>query len=524
MILRLAQDDAEERCMRKTETIKRELFEKIRAQVSDRLGLQDREIRKAEKSFARFFSGDWRRSSAGPLQKQIDRANVIFWGDFHGVRQFQKNLVRWLKKQDVTKTPIVLALECLPSSAQKWVTLYLKGLISELEFLEKVKWNKVWGFPWSHYKPLFDWARETKQDLQVINSPKPGSGSAEREKWGIKLISNILLAKPEAKIFVLYGEYHLLPKGFPEVSKKIKNLRPLYVFQNSDSLYFKKPPVSQSLEGEIFKSTDQRFCIQNVSPWVKWQNYNLFLEASSDSDFEEDFDLTDHVLGLSQILSKTLEIPLDPNHYAVFTNGDRALWDHLKKLPEAEFVLFEGLIEENMSFVYLPGDWAFLGRISANETASLAMQALLFQFNPQLGWKLKADAHWEFLIWIHAFSYFGSKLINPHRKSPSLLELQKKSRLLSGRPVERQAARLAVNYTLHQSLGSENSFREVSLSDQVRFQAVKWISGLLGEKLYNAYNQGALNLATLKNFLQKNPQDKNFHVVVQSLYETVDSF
>ena len=296
------------------------------------------------------------------------------------------------------------------------------------------------------------------------------------------------------------------------------------MLQNSDSLYFKKPPAQQTVEGEIYKSTANHFCIQNVSPWVKWQNYNLFLEASSDSDFDEEFDLTDHVLGLSQILSKTLEIPLDPNHYAVFTNGDRALWDHLKKLPEAEFILFEGLIEENMSFVYLPGDWAFLGRISANETASLAMQALLFQFNPKLGWNLKVDAHWEFLIWIHAFSYFGSKLINPHRKSPTLLDLQKKSRLLSGRPVERQAARLAVNYTLHQSLGSENAFRELSLSDQVRFQAVKWISGLLGEKLYNAYNQGALNLATLKNFLQKNPQDKNFHVVVQSLYETVDSF
>ena len=177
-----------------------------------------------------------------------------------------------------------------------------------------------------------------------------------------------------------------------------------------------------------------------------------------------------------------------------------------------------------MSFVYLPGDWAFLGRISANETASLAMQALFFQFNPKLGWKEHSDLDWEFLIWIHAFSYFGSKLINPHRKSPTLLDLQKKSRLSSGRAVERQAARLAVNYTLHQSLGGEKAFIEISLSDQVRFQAVKWISGLLGEKIFNAYNQGSLNLTTLKVFMKKDPGNKNFHAVVQNLYETVDSF
>jgi hypothetical protein len=510
--------------MRKIEAIKRELFERIRAQVSDRLGLQDREIKKAERSFARFFSHGWKRSNTQALQKRIEASNVIFWGDFHGVRQFQKNLFRWLKKQDIEKTPIIIALECLSSQTQKWVDQYLKSLISEEEFLKKVKWNTAWGFPWTHYKPLFDWARENKQTLRVINDPHAKSSSRKREIWGVKLISELVEEFPSAKIFVLYGEYHLLPKGFPSLVKKKKNLKPLFVFQNSDTLYFQKPPLKQVIDGEVFKAAEGYFCIQSVTPWVKWQNYNLFLEATSDSDIEEDLDLTEHVLGLSQILSKTLQIPLDPNHYAVFTSDDRALWDHLKKLPENELFLFESLIEENMSFVYLPGDWAFLGRISANETASLAMQALLFQFNPKLGWKKQDEAYWEFLIWIHAFSYLGSKLINPHRKSPTLLDLQKKARTLSFRPTERQAARLAVNYTLHQSLGNENAFNELSLSNPVRFQAVKWISRLLGEKLYNAYNQGALNLSTLKTFMKKNPQDKHFHVVIQNLYELVDHF
>lgn len=521
------QDDDEERLMRKIEVIKKELYERIRAQVADRLGLQDQEIKKAEKAFDRLFFKGWKKSTSAQLQKQIEQSDLIFWGDFHGVRQFQKNLLRWLRKQDLSQAPLVIAMECLPSASQKWVDFYLSGFISEEEFLIKVKWNKLWGFPWSHYKPLFDWAREKKQGLRVINGPKSMKNSKQRESWGLRQLESIRAELPASRIFVLYGEYHLLPQGFPRLvkqSRTLKSLKSLFVFQNSDALYFKKPALSQTRDGEIFKSAARSFCIQNVSPWVKWQNYNLFLEASLDSDFEEDLDLTEHVLGLSQILSKALEIPLDPNHCAVFTSGDRALWEHLKKLPEEELVLFEGLIEENLSFVYSLGDWAFLGRISANETASVAMQILLFQFNTRLGWKLKDEAHWEFLIWIFSFSYFGSKLINPHRKSLTLLDLQKKSRVHSRRPVERQAARLAVHYTLHQSLGGEKAFVETHSSAPVRYQAVKWISGILGEKLFNAHNQGALNLQTLKAFMSKNPQDKNFHVVVQNLYEMVERF
>jgi hypothetical protein len=512
-------------------SIKEDLYKRIRSQVADRLGLQDREIKMAEKGFSRFFSQAWRKSSNKELQKQIELSNLIFWGDFHGVRQYQKNLLRWLKKQDLNKAPLVLALECLPSKNQKWVDLFLTGELSESQFLEKVKWNQTWGFPWLHYKPLFDWARENKQSLKVINGPliqgKVHSSNKTREKWGLSIVLKEMEQNPKAKVFVLYGEYHLLPQGFSRHLKSFApdqhQLRTLFVFQNSDSLYFKKPPLQQTAEGEVFKKSSSFYVIQNVSPWVKWQNYKLFLDASTDSDMDDELDLTDHVLSLVQILSQTLQIPLSKNQYSIFASHDKALWDHLKGLSESELLFFEDLIEETLSFTYLPGDWAFLGRITANESASLAMQLVLFHFNTQLTWKKRDKENpWEFLIWIYAISYFGSKLINPHRKTPSLQELRKISRAPHGRPTNRQAARLTVNYTLHQTLGKQVSLGEIRASRQVRFQAMKWISGILGEGIYSAFNQGALNLLTLKTFLQKNPGDKNFFLVVQNLFEIVD--
>ncbi len=516
MIFKPKQGDDAERSMRKIETIKKELYVQIRRQVSDRLGLQDREIKKSEKSFNRFFSRSWKKSSTLALQKQIENSNLIFWGDFHGVREFQKNFLRWIKKQDLTQSPIVVALECLPSQTQKWVDLYLDRQISEEDFLKKVKWDQAWGFPWWHYKPIFEWARDHQQILRVINSPSARSTSKQRESKGLKLLADVLVQVPNSRIFVLYGEYHLLPQGFPSLVKKKKKIKPLFVFQNSEALYFSKPFFQKDSEGAVFQSRSRGFCIQNVSPWVKWQNYNLFLESSQDLEFEEDLDLTEHILGLSKILSQVLKIPLDPGSISIFTNIDRALWDHLRKLPEQKLIFFKNLIEQNLSFVDPSGGWAYLGRISANEAASIAMQILFFQMNKKMDWESQNPFHWEHLIWAQAFSYFGSKVINPHRKSATLLDLQKKSKTAASGPVERQAARLAVHYTLHQSLGFPASFQENSMSRQVRFQAVKWISGLLGEKLYQEYSKGTLSLSNLKTLMAKNSFDKKNQFIVQN--------
>ncbi len=522
---RLQQKVKKEVLARSIEALKKELYEKMKAQVSDRLGLQDREILKSQKAFQSFFSKSWKASSRRHLLQRIKASDLIFWGDFHGVRQFQNNVLRWLKKVDLSKRPVVLALEVLGSHQQKWVDQYLQGDLSEEVFLEKVKWNQNWGFPWIYYQPLFRWARENKQVLRVINAPGRHVSSSKREEWGVRQIREIRETYPEGQIFVLYGEYHLLPQGFPRWLKKNRlNSRTLYIFQNSESLYFRFQKKKIHIEGEIFKKSEQFFCLQNVSPWVKWQNYHLFLESQADSDMEDDFDFTEHIVKLSEVLSKTLQLPFNSNRYSVFTAEDRALWEHLKKLPDSEFSFFEALVEEGMSFVHPDGDWAFLGRISANEVASLAMQTLIFQYNPRLRWTAGEEILEISKIWIYSLSYFGSKLVNPHRKTPSLLDLQKKSRSLSVRPLERQAARVALHYLLRQSLGESLNLNRQPASQALHFQALRWVAGLWGEKIYNAYSQKGLSLKILKSFLAKNPRDPQFQVVFQDFYELIEEF
>jgi hypothetical protein len=507
---------------------KKELYNFIRAQVADRVSGRDSEIQRAEKSLQRVFKKQWNKSTFQHLRNKIESTDLVFWSDFHGVRQFQKNLLRWVKiltgPEAKVQRSLTLALECLPLQSQGYIDAYLAGNLTESDFLMKTQWDKVWGFPWSHYKPLFDWARETKSRILGINQMGRKVSSETREKTCLDLLEDYLSENPNHLVICLYGEHHLLPGGFPSLltrsfKKKIKTLR---VFQNSDELYFRHPPRVEKRDGEIFKLDEETFCLQNVSPWVKWQSYYLFLESSTEADFDEDLDLTEYVWGLTKVLGETFSISINLNEAAVFTSQDRALWDHLKKLSDADVGIFQGLIRESMSFVRADKGWAYLGRISANEAASLAFEIVLFQMNPDLKWKSDSKIFWDFLIWVKSFAYFGSKILNPHRKSQSLIDLQKKSRSLSGRPHERQASRLALNYTLHQSLGKRFDWDQVRGSDSVRFLAVKWLSGLIGEKIFNAYNQGLLNLASLKAFLLKNPSDANFQAVVHQLYEVID--
>jgi hypothetical protein len=504
---------------------KRELYESIRAQVRDQVQGDDREIRRAERQLQNFFKKRWKRSSFAHLRKKIESSDLIFWADFHGVRQFQKNLLRWLKSLNLQKRPLALALECLPVTAQKQLELYRRGHLTESDFLKKIKWDQVWGFPWSHYKPLFDWAREAGVPIIAVNEKGTSRSSRSRERKALSVIQNFLERNTEAQVICLYGEHHLIPRvGFDRslrtsfwTKRKI-----LQVFQNSDDLYFRHPPRVERSEGEVFKLDDRNYCLQNVSPWMKWQSYYLFLESSSEGEFEDDLDLTDYVLGLARVLSESLEIPLDLNRVSVLTSQDRLLWESLRKMRDEEAYLFQSLIRESLSFVRSDSGWSYLSRISANEAAGLAFEILLFQMNSNLKWIANHPAFWDFVIWVKSFSYFGSKVINPHRKSTGLIELQKKAKNRLGRPLERQAARLVLSYTLHQSLSKKFDWGDSAVSDSVRFQAAKWISGVIGEKIFRAHERGLLSLATLKSFLAKDPRDDNFHIVIQQFFELID--
>lgn len=501
--------------------IKKELYTRVKAEVELKQAAQiDSELKSLEVSMKHFYSRKWTRVSETYLQKKIASSQLVFWGDFHGVRQFQRSVLRWLELlKPYEKSEFILALECLPSTAQKWVDQFVNHQISESDFLARVKWQKAWGFPWEHYQPLFHLAQIYKFKIRVLNQPGKNPSMREREKWALKQVEKFKKNEPDATVWVLYGEFHLLPHRFQKLFNKHK---PLFVFQNSDLLYFKNPPKKNE-SGSVLKWNDFNFCLQSVAPWIKWQSYLYFLDTHENNEVEEGVDVSDHVAGLAVSLSQEFQWKFDKNGVHAFSSDDPALWQKIKTSQLGSKKLFEKFIQEGISFVHKGFDWSYLSRLTANEVGSLAFMILWFQNVKLMGWperKIWNLQDWQHVLWILSFCYFGSKVLNQHRKTPSLAELHQMSKSAL-QPFERQAARIVINYLLQQNMNRNENVFDSTPSDRVRFQALMWLAGLQGERIYHVYTDKKLSLMSLKSFLNKNPRMSHFQEVLRTLDEVL---
>ena len=67
---------------------------------------------------------------------------------------------------------LVLALEMFPRETQPLLDQYAKGVITEEEFLQEVKWDEVWGYPFQLYRGLLTWARDHHLKIVGLNAPR----------------------------------------------------------------------------------------------------------------------------------------------------------------------------------------------------------------------------------------------------------------------------------------------------------------------------------------------------------------
>jgi hypothetical protein len=484
--------------------IKKELYSRVRQEVDEKMGNQGPEIKKLEKTMARFQKQLWKSVAQSKFEKKIFKTPLVFWGDFHGVRQYQRSVLRWLEmRPDKSDSLFCLALECLPQNKQPSIDQYLNHLISEKEFLEQVEWQRLWGFPWEHYKPLFDIAKQKGFPILALNTKRPQSSLKSREKKAYSLIKNFQKKNPKSQIWVLYGEYHLLPNHFPLLFKKQKDLC-AFVLQNADDLYFQNPPKKEK-ELSLLQLGAHFYCQQSVAPWIKWQSYLLFLETNEETEFEEGFEVSEHIIKLSQSLSQEFHWNFSSDQVSALMSEDHQLWKKIKLGPTHEKKLFEKMVQEGLSFVSGQRNWSYLARMTVNEMGSLAFMNLWFQNDQGLSWPERNRwrlQEWQHLIWIMSFCYFGSKILNPHRKTPLLSDLHSLAK--SGyHPFERQAARLVIKYWLQRNLNRFENVFEMTPSDRVQFLAVNWIAGLIGEQIYMAFDKKRLSLSSLKAFLKK---------------------
>ena len=504
---------------------RRTLLRQVKSEVVARLGLEPEDVARFRRRYERELSRPWKISSKSRLMARIEQSQIIYGGDFHALAQSQRTHLRILRSLE-TDRPVVLALECFARSTQKWLDLYLAGKLSLDELRQRAKWGRAWGFPWEHYRPLFELAKKRGFRLLALNEA-PGSrhhsSLLKREERAAAVLRRVHMADPQALLYVIFGDLHLAESHLPAMVKSgLKSkarLRDLIIHMNSEKVYFELARRELELSGEIVEFAPDRFCILSSPPWVQWQSYLLFLEHESESasgrgveDDEfatdaDDFDPTDQVADLVRLACGDLAIDLRVDDLAVYSAEDRSVWSALDKgLTADERLVARRLLASGRSF-YLPRTGrAFLARLTVNHAAGLAGEFIHAKLSKRRRplWKMPSD--FKAQIWTEAVAYFISKLVNHKRRSESLADLRAQLAMSGQAEQGREAMKLAMDHLLSELIWLKQARRRPSRLRARRktsyIEAARILGGIMGERLFLALRSRKLNEGDVVDLLK----------------------
>jgi hypothetical protein len=516
--------------------IRKELYRQMEAQVSIRLGGEDKELLKYRKEYDKEFKKKWLSSSREELYRRFQFSRLILMGDFHALSQSQKTHWRVLKNFQ-TKRPLVLCLECFEAEDQATIDKFMAGKVSEREFLKAIEWSKKWGFPWDYFRPLIRWAQSKKIPIYGLNrntKKRTAASLKSRDVFAAQKLHGILKKHPEAIVFAIYGDLHLAANHIPNevlrltgpgFRKKIFRL-----FQNSEKIYFQL--LEQELENsvDVVELSKDAFCLLNVPPWVKWQNYLMYLEHTYDLGLEEDggsVDYTDHISGYVKIISEELGKPLACDDLSVYTAQDHHLWTQLQQhFNPKELRWIETLIEEENSF-YIPDlGIGYLARPTVNHAATLAAKYVHAKWSGSTKSFLAMPEDFLRQIWIEGLAYYGSKIINHKRKTDTVTDIRT-ALALRGSSGNKESLMLALSQKMHELMvvSDRPQVRPVVRPKKKRSYLVAstLLGGMMGERVYSAYRKGLLSKTTVTNFFKKSLMEENFNVAYYEMMEIVES-
>jgi hypothetical protein len=496
---------------------RKNLLDEVKSQVQVRLGPPSAVLRRYAKALDGEFRSPWKTSSEKQLRQAIASSRVVLGADFHAYSQSQRAHVRVLRDQ-VAGKKVILALECLDQSDERVAQRFLDGKISEAKFLSESQWQKKWGFPWEHYRPLFELARERGFSLRGLNRSRL-KGLQERDIWSVRRIQSFLNEDPDGIVYVIIGEWHLADSHLPRRLRKALGERTgiLVLFQDVERLYFQLAKHRRDGQVDVMRSTHDRFCLMVSPPWMKWQSYLMYLEQAYDRDLQEELaiDYSDHVASLIQILETDLKVSTPKSRIQVYCPNSKSSLSRLKiSLPKRIVRALVYHLEHDLSF-YLPEkDWLYLSRPTINHASALAGQFVhgqLAKRNRTL-WNLPQD--WLPLIWVEALGFFFSKWINPKRKAETLESIR--MQLSARRPKDRGhgALLLALDHRLTEVVwvqtGRMRRSRFKPRDYSAYLEASRILGSMMGERLFQKVRSRTIALPLLMSYLKVNVESKDF--------------
>lgn len=497
------------------------LLRRVKLQVNAHIGENSPDIKLFKERYEREFSGRWRVSNPDRLLEAVEKADTVLGGDFHAYSQSQRTHLRILRSLSRSKK-VVLALECLCWEDQKYVEQFLQNKISEEVFLSRISWKTKWGFPWKHYRPLFEIAKKRNYPVIALNKLSrsrvsknrdlPGSrpSTESRERFAAKILKDVRKKYSEHLIYVVFGDFHLssqqLPKKLAKNSEKL-----VLIHQDSAQLYFRLAKKELENEVRVLEKKDKHFCVLTSPPWVKWQNYYFFLEGLGDASLPGQYvDWTEPVRELFQVISDELDLRMKGHDFSVYLFDDPSASTSLKKTLPRKYMKAAHLhVDLGYSFFVPKGGLFMLSDPAVNQAAGLFadyVQSRLTGRGRPL-WNMPLD--FVALIWVKSLCFFISKLINHRRKAAQVQSL-----LTNPSDEAKEVLFLILEQNVDFLRWAEGYRRRTKRFRPRRktsyYIAAGLLGGLLGERMYALYRSGKIDSKRVVDWLAKDIEDEDF--------------
>ncbi|MBK7842545.1 MAG: ChaN family lipoprotein [Bdellovibrionales bacterium] len=502
---------------------RKRLLQQLKKQVKLRLGGESEDVLHYAQEYKNEFNGRWREVSHQQFQGNLLKATLILGGDFHAFGQSQRSHMRLLRDFP-NKDSVILAVECFESRHQAAVDAYITSQkMKEEQFLEAIQWSARWGFPWEHYRPLFELARERKYRVVALNRyfrTRSESNLQKRDIHAAKVLAATRRDYPNHFVYVLFGDLHLAEKHLLKALKEegaLAKEKVLRVFLNSEKLYFRQAKQGSVSRHIVLRGGKDRYCLLTAPPWVKWQSYLMYLEQTYDRDLDEEggIDYTDHVASLIRLAGDDLGIRLKIQDIAVYGSEDRSLHQISQKLlNEYEMKIFAHLIDRDRSFFIPQGGMFYLSRPTINHAAGLAGQYIQAKLSGRSHtvWDMPND--FIASIWVESVSFFVSKLINSHRMSESLRSIRQELEAGDPRGRGREVLLIVLDQRMSEIIqihsGRRRSRRYRPPRKSQYLDASRILGNMMGERMFTAFKLGRLPLKSLINLISQDVFSDDF--------------
>ena len=337
--------------------IRKDFYLNVKKRVVSIIGPETKELKNYRDTYDKELNKlSWQALDKRHLFSRLKTAEIILVGDFHAQKQSTRAFLRIIRKiKDSFGSAFVIALECLRLKDQSAIDLYLTGQISEKDFLTKVAWKKNWGFPWENYRPLFKWAQQNKIKIYGINAGSEIKTLKERDQISAETLKKIRSQHKKTKIFTQYGDLHLASAHLPKALKRLMpSLDHCVIFQSPEVLYFKIMEEQKEVSTDVVRFDHHRWALNGLPPWIKWQDYLLYLESGFDKKIKvQDVDPTDIVASTVDFLAGSFGLDIDTSSLSVYAADDNSFFELIERCP---YLLKNRIIEniqEGYSF-YVP--------------------------------------------------------------------------------------------------------------------------------------------------------------------------